>query len=142
VIPDIFEQRLNNLDQKIKEYMCAYEAAAQYCQDTAKSIMKQKGLSPHEFWGGLSTCLNEIATDKFNEESIKSATPRFRDNDENLDYTELIEEIKKEILSSHEYSLFIEEERKIDDLMNDTYEGIDYMLSVIYKKHKNKNLLA
>ena len=140
IIPGVFERNLKTLDQKIKSYMSLYHSTLEYCKNNASDLLKERDLVDLYFLDGDSNCLTEIFTDTYSGKSIKNAISNVKDI--NVDCDELASAVKNIIVSSKEYAEFVSKESEIGMVMEESYKGLDFLLAVIYRKYKNKNLLA
>jgi hypothetical protein len=138
-VPKIFTDKIAALDSYIKMYMEKYNEVSTYCTNTALNMNKEAGLVDKVFLGAYSGILEDIYLNRFSEESVKNSVPNIKDID--IDCEKLSQDIVHTIINSEGYKEIIYMSDKLNGLIYEVYDGIDYILMRIYKKYKGMNIL-
>lgn len=138
-IPKIFSDKLTELDTNIKNYMSTYDRVSLFCIETATEMNKQAGLIDNHFKGAYYNILEEIYLGTFSQKSVKDSVPNCKNI--NIDCEKLSHEISKRICDSTEYINFLKCSQKVDELINEVYQGLDYILMRIHSKYRGMNTM-
>lgn len=138
-VPQVFAEKLCELDTNINQYMKKYSEVSLFCSDLAKKMTSNAGLVDSHFKGGYYNILDEIYLDTFSNKSVSDSVPNCKEII--IDCEKLSQDIRCEILDSKEYTDFVQSFNRVSKLMDEVYEGLDYILMKIHKKYKGMNTL-
>lgn len=138
-VPKVFTDKLIELDIKIKQYAEKYSEVSLFCIDIAKDMNKKAGLVDEFFMNGYHHILDDIFLGEFSSKSVKDSVPNCKDI--SVDCEKLSQDIKAVILDSKEYNDFVDRSNELNELFDEVYDALDYILMKIHKKYRGMNTL-
>ncbi len=135
-VPIVFKKKINSLDTQIKKYTKSYILASKFSNDYI--FTELNGIIVKCHYSSFFSTLEKVYYGSLTENSYmnkingKVNTPISK---------EVVDIIITNIKESTEYKEFIKDLNEMTDMLEDVFDGLNYILTKIHRKYKGSNIL-